>query len=211
MNICKVYRYLRLEFYSAQNHKYMQGVQVLAAWNMLSTEPWIYARCTGTCILKYTQLRTMNICKVYRYLRLEIYSAQNHEYMQGVQVLASWNILSTEPWIYMQGVQVLESWNILSLESWIYARCTGTCGLEYAQHRTMNICKVYRYLHLQIYSAQNHEYMQGVQVLAAWNMFSTEPWIYARYTGTCGLKYAQHRTMNICKVYRYLRLEIYLA
>ena len=169
----------------------MQGVQVLASWNILSTEPWIYARCTGAWILEYTEFRIMNICKVYRYLRLGICSAQNHEYMQGVQVLASWNILSTEPWIY--------------------ARCTGTCGLKYAQHRTMNICKVYRYLHLEIYSAQYHEYMQGVQVLAAWNMLSTEPWIYARYTGTCGLKYAQHRTMNICKVYRYLRLEIYLA
>ena len=169
----------------------MQGVQVPAAWNMLSTEPWIYAWCTGTCILKYTQHRTMNICKVYRYLRLKICSAQNHEYMQGVQVLASWNILSLEPWIY--------------------ARCTGTCFLKYTQLRTMNICKVYRYLRLEIYSAQNHEYMKGVQVLAAWNMLSTEPWIYARCTGTFILKYTHLRTMNICKVYRYLHLEIYSA
>ena len=167
----------------------MQGAQVLAAWNILSTEPWIYARCTGTWILKYTQHRTMNICKVYRYLRLGICSAQNHEYMQGVQVLASWNILRLEPWIY--------------------ASCIDTCSLKYAQLRTMNICKVYRYLHLEIYSAQNHEYMHGVQILAAWNMLSLEPWIYARCTGTCILKYTQHRTMNICKVYRYLHLEIY--
>ena len=169
----------------------MQGVQVLAAWILLSTEPWIYARCTGTWILEYTEFRIMNICKVYRYLRLGICSAQNHEYMQGVQVLVSWNILS--------------------LELWIYARFTGTCGLKYTQHRTMNICKVYRYLNLEIYSAQNHEYMQGVQVLAAWNMLSTEPWIYARCTGTCILKYTQLRTMNICKVYRCLHLEIYSA
>ena len=168
MNICKVYRYLRLEIYSAQNHEYMQGVQVLESWNILSTEPWIYARCTGTCGLKYAQHRIMNICKVYRYLRLEICSAQNHEYMQGVQVLASWNILSLEPWIY--------------------ARCTGACILKYTQLRIMNICKVYRYLRLEICSAQNHEYMQGVQVLASWNILSTEPWIYVRYTGTCGLK-----------------------
>ena len=155
----------------------MQGVQVFASLNILSTEPWIYARCTGTWILEYTEFRIMNICKVYRYLRLGICSAQNHEYMQGVQVLASWNILSTEPWIY--------------------ARYTGTCGLKYAQHRTMNICKVYRYLRLEICSAQNHEYMQGVQVLASRNILSLEPWIYASCIDTCTEPWIYARYMQL--------------